>query len=182
MSQNLTEEDLIRNYLLGELPEDEQDLVQERMLDDREFLEESRLIEDELLDRYGRGLLSNEDRLRLEKSLLISPKQYRRVQLTRTLEQFFLKADTPAPSYEELSESLGIETGGLRHVLDEETVGRKYVAERYQTLIDRKYERGFLPGEREELDGLKIALDEMDGPYYEAIIKRLRQLVEEREF
>ena len=56
-----------------------------------------------------------------------------------------------------------------------------YVAERCQTLIDRKYERGLSPRESEELDGLKAALDEMDEPYYEAIINRLRRLVEERE-
>jgi hypothetical protein len=36
------------------------------------------------------------------------------------------------------------------------------------------------PNENEELDGLKAALDEMDEPYYGAIIRRLRKLVEER--
>jgi hypothetical protein len=178
MSQNVSEESLIRNYLLGELAEKEQDLVQERLLMDHEFLEESRIIEDELLDDYARGLLSHDDQAKLE--LLISPKQYRSVQLTRTLEQFLLKSDTPAPGYEELNESLGIQDGGLRQLFDEETVARKYVAARYQTLIDRQYEQGLSPSENEELGGLKVALDEMDEPYYDAIIKRLCRLVEER--
>jgi hypothetical protein len=180
MSQNLLEESLIRNYFLDELPEEEQDVVQQRLLIDLEFLETSRIVEGELIDAYALGLLSHSDQQRLEEGLLKSPQQYRRVQLTRTLEQFLLKSDTSGLGYEELNELVGPEAPGLRHLIDEETVARKYVAARYQTLIDRKYEQGLSPSENEELDGLKVALDEMDEPYYDAISKRLRVLLEER--
>ena len=180
MSQNLAEESLIRNYFFDELPEREQDLVQERLLEDPEFFEASLIIEGELMDDYALGLLSHNDRLRLEEGLLKSPQQYRRVQLTRTLEQFLLESETRVPSYEELNELAGSEARSLRPLIEEEAVARKYVAMRYQSLIDRKYEHGLSPSENEELDCLKAVLDEMDEPYYDAIIKRLRRLVEER--
>jgi len=177
MSQNLSEEHLIRDYFLGELPENEQDLLQERLLVDPEFFEASLIIEDELMDDYALGLLSLYDRIRLEEGLLKVPQQYQRVQLTRTLGQFILKFDTPAPSGEELAES---EARGLRFLIEEEAVARKYVTNRYQTLIDRKYLNGLSPSENEELDALRGALDAMDEPYYDSIIKRLRRLVEQR--
>ncbi len=180
MSQNLSEESLIRDYILHGLREDEEDDFEKRLLADPELFETSRIIEGELLDDYALGFLSHNDRLRLEQGLLKSPQQYRRVQLVRTLEQFPLKSDIPDRDYDELNELAGVEARGLRHLIDEEAVGRKYVTIRYQTLIDRKYERGLSPSENEELDGLKAALDEMDEPYYDAVIKRLRRLVEER--
>ena len=91
-----------------------------------------------------------------------------------------VKPETSAFDYEELNELSGKEAPGLRHLVEEETVARKYVTTRYQTLIDRKYEHGLLPSENEELDALKAALDKMDEPFYDAIIKRLRRLVEKR--
>jgi hypothetical protein len=59
-------------------------------------------------------------------------------------------------------------------------INNEKITTRYQTLIDRKYERGLSPSENEELAGLKATLDEMDEPYYHVIIKRLHRLVEER--
>src|SRR5215216_1584443 len=117
MSQNLSEENLIRDYFLGELPEDEQDLVQERLLVDPQFFETSLMIEDELMDDYALGLLSLYDRMRLEEGLLKVPQQYRRVQLTRTLGQFIFKSDIPAASSDELVELSEIEARGLRHLV-----------------------------------------------------------------
>jgi hypothetical protein len=180
MSQNLSGESLIRDYFLGELPENEQDLVQERLLMDGEFLETSLIIEDELMDDYARGVLPPKEQTILEQSLLKNPQQYQKVQLTRTLELLILRADTRTSGHEELSEPTEIKSWGLRHLIEEETIARKYVTTRYQTLIDRKYVAGLSPSENEELDGLKAALDEIDAPYYDSIITRLRRLVEQR--
>lgn len=180
MSQNLSEETLIRDYILQGLPEDEEDDLEKRLLADPELLETSRIIEGELLDDYVRGLLSHNERLRLEQGLLKNPKQYRRVQLIRTLEQFPLESDTLDHDDDEITELAGMKERGLRLLIEEEAAARNYVTMRYQTLIDRKYEQGLSPSENEELEGLKAALDKMDEPYYETVIKRLRQLVEER--
>lgn len=180
MSQNLSEESLIREYFLGELPENEQDLVQERLLVDPKFFETSLIIEDELMDDYALGLLSLYDRIRLEQGLLRVPQQYRRVQLTRTLEQFIAMPDMQGPRSEEPIELPEIEARGLRHLIEEEAIARKYIVTRYQKLIDRKYVNGLSLSESEELDGLRAALDAMDEPYYDAIIQRLRSLVDQR--
>lgn len=179
MSQNLSEEHLIRHYFLDELTETEQDLVHERLLTDPEFFEASLIIEDELMDDYALGLLSPKDQVRVQESLLKSPQQFSRVQFTRTLELFILNSGGLAPGNEELIEP-PIKPHRLRHLIEEEAVARKYVVSRYQALIDRKYLNGLSPSENEELGGLKAALDAMDEPYYDAIIKRLRRLVEQR--
>jgi hypothetical protein len=71
MSQNLSEERVIRNYLLNDLPENEQDDLEKRLLDDPEFFKTSRLVEGELVDEYARGLLPQNDRVRLEEGTTI---------------------------------------------------------------------------------------------------------------
>ena len=174
MSQNLSEEHLIRNYLLDELTETEQDLVHERLLMDPEFFETSLIIEDELMDDYALGLLSPRDRVRVQESLLKSPQQFSRVQFTRTLELFILNSERLVTGYEDLTVPPPLKPHNLRHLIEEEAVARKYVVSRYQMLIDRKYLSGLSPSESEELESLKAALDAMDKPYYDAIITRLR--------
>jgi DNA-directed RNA polymerase subunit alpha len=68
----------------------------------------------------------------------------------------------------------------VREIFLEESAARKYITTRYQTLINRKYLNGLSASEKDELDGLKSTLDEMDKPYYEPIIRRLRKLIELR--
>ena len=69
----------------------------------------------------------------------------------------------------------------IREILLEESAARKYVTTRYQTLINRQYLNGLSPNETDELGELKATLNQMDEPYYEPIIHRLRQLLEQRE-
>ena len=85
MPQNSPEENLLRKYLLGQLLENEQDYLEERLLADPKFFETSLVIEGELLDDYVMGSLSESDRMSLESSLLMSAQQQRRVQLIRLL-------------------------------------------------------------------------------------------------
>lgn len=69
----------------------------------------------------------------------------------------------------------------IREILLEESAARKYVTRRYQTLINRQYRDGLSANEADELEELKATLNQMDEPYYEPIIRRLRQLFEQRE-
>ena len=85
MSQKLPEENLIRDYLLGQLPDHEQDAVEERLLSDSQFLQTARMIEDELFDDYVMELLSESDRMRVETRLLTSAEQRRKLELIRRL-------------------------------------------------------------------------------------------------
>ena len=68
----------------------------------------------------------------------------------------------------------------VREVVQEESTARNYVTKRYRELIDRKYLTGLSQAENEELDALTLTLEEIDKPYYEAIVYRLRDLIEQR--
>ena len=67
----------------------------------------------------------------------------------------------------------------VREAVQDESTARNYVTKRYRSLIDRKYMSGLSQSENDELDALQITLEEMDKPYYEAIINRLRNLIEQ---
>jgi len=85
MSQDLSEENLIRNYILGYLSEDERNVVAERLLSDQELYEILLIIEEDLLEDYAMELLSESDRMRLESGSLMSAQQQSSVQLIRLL-------------------------------------------------------------------------------------------------
>ena len=48
------------------------------------------------------------------------------------------------------------------------------VLARYRALINRKYLDGLSSQEKEELDRLQLILDNIDEPFYDTIIKGLR--------
>ena len=66
----------------------------------------------------------------------------------------------------------------VREVIHEESTARRYVAERYRSLVERKYVSGLSESESDELEALSSTLDAMDEPYYDAVIRRLRHLVD----
>ncbi len=72
-------------YLLGQLPEDEQNRLEDRFFTDDDYFEELRVVEDELIDAYAQGKLSRRDRELFETRFLASPAQRRRVELAKTL-------------------------------------------------------------------------------------------------
>jgi len=88
MSRNLSEEKLIRSYFLGDLPESEEDRILERSFTDPDFYESLLMIQGELVDDYALGLISEEERIKLEKGFLVSPHQYQKVRIVRTLKQY----------------------------------------------------------------------------------------------
>jgi len=83
----------------------------------------------------------------------------------------------PSDEIKSLVEELGLESlGSIRDVIQEESTAREYVAQRYRTLVDRQYVKGLSENEADELNGLRATLDEMDKPYYEAIIEQVNRL------
>lgn len=94
MSRNLSDEQLIRKFFLGDLPESEEDRIQERAFTDPDFYEALLMIEGELVDGYALGLISAKERKKLEKSFLMNPHQYQRVKIVRTLKRYI--SDTKA--------------------------------------------------------------------------------------
>ena len=69
--ESLNDDHLIR-YLLGCLPEDETERLEEQSLIEDELAERLRLVEDDLLDAYASGALSEERRARFETYYLAS--------------------------------------------------------------------------------------------------------------
>lgn len=90
MSQELAQEQLIRSYLLGELPKSEQELIEERLVTDQnqDFFDTFLIIEGELLDDYVLGHVSEDERAKLERGLLMSPHVHRKVEFVKTLEEY----------------------------------------------------------------------------------------------
>ena len=72
-------------YLLGQLPEEEQAELERRYLADDTLFEELLAIEDDLRDAYVRGELSRPDREAFEQRLLTAPSQRQEQEFARTL-------------------------------------------------------------------------------------------------
>lgn len=90
----------ITRYLLGEVSEAEQSALEERYFNDRHFFDQVVAAENELVDRYARGLLSPETRDRFERYYLSHPKRRERARFAAALA---VKVDqinrgTPVPS------------------------------------------------------------------------------------
>ena len=94
MQGTQTDERLIRRYLLGELPEQEQTAVEARYFLDDSFFEQLVAAEKELIGRYLRGELSSEDHERFQRRYLTVG--YRRKMVESAKELLLRSADRPA--------------------------------------------------------------------------------------
>lgn len=72
-------------YLLGELSEEEQSLLEEEYFDDPAFFQEVRARRDDLIDAYLRGELSPDERARFETYFMATPRRRERVEFARAL-------------------------------------------------------------------------------------------------
>jgi hypothetical protein len=86
----------IRSYLLGQLADEDQHRIEERLFTEDTFLPQVELAEDELIEAYARGGLSSDERKRFERHFLTTPERQRRLQLARSLRAEFAAAAPPA--------------------------------------------------------------------------------------
>jgi len=77
-------------YLLGQLPEQEQVELEARYLADDACFDELLATEDGLRDAYARGELSGRDREAFEQQLLATPHQRQKQDFARTLQQYLV--------------------------------------------------------------------------------------------
>lgn len=84
MSQQ-TQPDVVKRYLLGVLPEEEQDRFEEQYFSDNVLFEEVELAEDDLVDRYIRNELPPDDRRLFEQALSGSSHLKERVEFAKLL-------------------------------------------------------------------------------------------------
>ncbi|HEX4950134.1 MAG TPA: hypothetical protein VFZ34_25940 [Blastocatellia bacterium] len=80
-----TETSNIVRYLLGDLPEDEQVQVEDRAFADRAFLRSIEDAENDLIDDYVRGALTETERRQFERRFLASAERQKKVEFARTL-------------------------------------------------------------------------------------------------
>ena len=76
---------LIMAYLLGELSMPEQEELEARYFADDALFERLLAAEDDLIDRYARGQMSDQERARCERHFLKSPARRKRVGFERLL-------------------------------------------------------------------------------------------------
>jgi hypothetical protein len=95
MEQESTEHLLIRAYLLGQLPEEDQDSVELRLLSDARFIEEVAIEENRLYDDYVRGDMLEADRKAFERLTRADPGRAEKLQFAKALHRYVGQAAEP---------------------------------------------------------------------------------------
>jgi hypothetical protein len=79
---------LIRQFLLGELDEEQREQLEQRVITDRDYKEEVLITEEELLEDFLGGTLPSEQRELFLKRYTASPDQLRKVQIAKALDKY----------------------------------------------------------------------------------------------
>ena len=85
MEVNAVDEAVLKQYLLGDLPADQQQAVEERLLESDEWFEQLLIAEHDLVEDYLGGGLPSAERDKLERRLLSSTEQRAEVDFARML-------------------------------------------------------------------------------------------------
>ena len=79
---------MIKSYLLGNLDDSRRIQLEERLLNDGELFEELLISEDELVDQYVAGRLTDDEKRRFESHFLVTADRHRKFQFGRTLNKY----------------------------------------------------------------------------------------------
>jgi hypothetical protein len=85
MEWKAEDEAIARRYLLGDLPEDERQHVEEKLMTDGEFFTQVEMIGEELIEDYVRDALTRQERERLEQNFLGTLEGREQVRLSTAL-------------------------------------------------------------------------------------------------
>lgn len=88
MNEHDDDQKRIRGYLLGQLSDDERQVIEERIFTDPAFLADVQMVEEELLEDYVFKILPPDEAEKFANRLLVSPEQVRRLESTTALKQF----------------------------------------------------------------------------------------------
>ena len=92
---SVNNEKLISQYLLGELPEEQQVEIEDRAFSDTEYLASITAVENDLIDEYVRGELSGAERQRFETRFLASAERRKRVEFAKALRTIVSESAVP---------------------------------------------------------------------------------------
>ena len=103
MKSNAAEQQTIREYLLGQLPGEQQSHFEERLLIDDDVFEELEIVEDELVDEYLREELTPADRAGFESHFMAAPEHREKLTFARTFRKSLtnrvgLPGEAPSPA------------------------------------------------------------------------------------
>lgn len=82
------EHDITRRYLLGQLTDDEEQKLEERLLCENDFFQELELTKDELAQEYVSGQLTAEERQWLQENFLASPEGKQSQEFAKTFDRY----------------------------------------------------------------------------------------------
>lgn len=88
LNVNTDQQNTIRDYLLGRLPEDELAALDEQAVVNSEFYEELLIAEDELVDEYLDEELTPSERESFEKYFLIAPERHQKLIFSKDLKNY----------------------------------------------------------------------------------------------
>jgi hypothetical protein len=80
--------DVTRRYLLGQLTDDEEQKLEERLLSENDFFQEVELTKDELAQEYASGELTGKERQWLQENFLASPEGKQRHEFAKIFDQY----------------------------------------------------------------------------------------------
>lgn len=81
-------ETVIKRYLLGELNDDDREQVEQRLITDRNYLDEVLMVEEELLEDYVSGVLPQHERDLFLKNYLSTPRQKQKLKIAQALDKY----------------------------------------------------------------------------------------------
>ena len=116
MGLQVEEQDILRRYLLGELPAESQRSLEERLMTDGELYDELLMAEDELVDQYLAGALSGPVREAFERRFLAIPECRQKLSFASALRKQIAAAEQPQPEAEKSAPPPPVRTSPL-HIL-----------------------------------------------------------------
>jgi hypothetical protein len=109
----VSQEQIIRRYLLGQTVPEESALVEEQLLAGDSFYQELLIVEDELLDEYLSAQLSRPERESFENHFLLAPERQQKLRFARVLRRFVNLSGTEESRKETAGESLSSAKGSV---------------------------------------------------------------------
>jgi hypothetical protein len=88
MRPDIESEKAIRDYLLGELSEPEQQRLEERLLVDDDYFQQLQVVEEELIDDYISGELPTRERLKFDSHFLAAPERQQDLRFAQALRKY----------------------------------------------------------------------------------------------
>jgi hypothetical protein len=97
MKHEVQQETELRRYLLGELPLEEQVLVEQRLFLDSDYAELLQAVEDDLIDEYLADELNDHEREKFKSHFLLLPEHGADLRIAQALKKYLTPESNPSP-------------------------------------------------------------------------------------